>query len=817
MRTRLAIAIAGAIGLVVLARTAAYYQRQDSLALGLVATMGVAFLVGLGELFQRSTRAARLTRELSALPSPATASAVDGASAPLRTMLRARLAHAPGAASAPMAPYLVGLLVMLGLLGTFLGLFETLRGAREALTTSGDIDALRASLALPMQGLTRSFGTSAAGISTSAMLGLAATLARGSEARFARALSAYAAEALAPLTLEHRQLAMLEKLVRHGEALPLAAAALQRAVTTLASLETSWARAHAEAAERTTQALGGAVAAMRVEMTAAVERTAEAASAVFAPLMERAVASTVSVSQGHLEELRKELVADREERRAREAASEAETKRQRASSVEAEDARARQLAGHWDDATTALRDAVAAAAEALERAHAAETARDEVRARSVAHATEQMTEIARTTVDAATRRMAAAADADHARAAHLRELVQATEAQTAALVASSRAQAAAVDAMLSTAVERTAESANAVFAPLMERAVASTVAVAQKHLGELRNELGAEREERRARDAASDAEMERQRARSLEAEDARAKQLAGNWDDATTALREAVGAATHALESAHAAEAARDEARARTVAHATAQMTELARATVDAATQRMAAAAEADHARAAHFRELVQATEAQTAALVASSRAQATAVDAMLSTAAAQADSRDARASADHAALVARVEEARLAHDARAVALEERLERAHATYAADLATRLGAHADESRARTAETVDVVRDAASLVHAGGAELTAVAQMFASAVDRHREAATEWLESLGTIEAAVEQAGESIAARGLGEQLDRARELFDVQLQFHRELLVQLRTGVPIEATLPVEGRSLEAERRASDAPT
>jgi hypothetical protein len=88
--------------------------------------------------------------------------------------------------------------------------------------------------------------------------------------------------------------------------------------------------------------------------------------------------------------------------------------------------------------------------------------------------------------------------------------------------------------------------------------------------------------------------------------------------------------------------------------------------------------------------------------------------------------------------------------------------------------------------------VVREAAALVQSGGAELIAVAEMFAGAVDRHREAAAAWLESLGGVEAAVDQASESLAARGLGEQLGRARELFDVQLQFHRELLLQLRAG-------------------------
>jgi hypothetical protein len=65
-----------------------------------------------------------------------------------------------------------------------------------------------------------------------------------------------------------------------------------------------------------------------------------------------------------------------------------------------------------------------------------------------------------------------------------------------------------------------------------------------------------------------------------------------------------------------------------------------------------------------------------------------------------------------------------------------------------------------------------------------------MFASAVDRHREGAGEWLAALGTVEGAIARAANEAAGRALDEQLDRARELFDAQLQFHRELLRQLR---------------------------
>src|SRR3546814_4133357 len=65
-----------------------------------------------------------------------------------------------------LTPYLVGLLVLLGMLGTFLGMVATLRGTGLALESSTDLAAIRASLAAPVQGLGFAFGTSVAGVAT---------------------------------------------------------------------------------------------------------------------------------------------------------------------------------------------------------------------------------------------------------------------------------------------------------------------------------------------------------------------------------------------------------------------------------------------------------------------------------------------------------------------------------------------------------------------------------------------------------------------------------------------------------------------------
>lgn len=75
--------------------------------------------------------------------------------------------------------------ILVGLLGTFAGLFEALVGSRDLLATAVDAAALRAVVGAPLAGLARAFGSSAAGIVGSVVLGL-------SEGRFQRVADAIA-------------------------------------------------------------------------------------------------------------------------------------------------------------------------------------------------------------------------------------------------------------------------------------------------------------------------------------------------------------------------------------------------------------------------------------------------------------------------------------------------------------------------------------------------------------------------------------------------------------------------------------------------
>lgn len=63
--------------------------------------------------------------------------------------------------------------ILVGLLGTFAGLFEALVGARDLLGSAVDTAALRQIVVAPLSGLARAFGSSAAGIVGSIVLGAA--------------------------------------------------------------------------------------------------------------------------------------------------------------------------------------------------------------------------------------------------------------------------------------------------------------------------------------------------------------------------------------------------------------------------------------------------------------------------------------------------------------------------------------------------------------------------------------------------------------------------------------------------------------------
>ena len=169
------------LGLAAVAWVAWGFVGTSALALLMTAVIAGVYGWGARELWQfaQATDSLRTAVQRAAEPVTDLPAWLQLLHPTLRAPVRQRIEGERVALPAPgMTPYLVGLLVMLGMLGTFLGMVVTFKGAVFALQGSADLDAIRAALAEPIKGLGLSFGTSVAGVATSAMLGLLSSLCR---------------------------------------------------------------------------------------------------------------------------------------------------------------------------------------------------------------------------------------------------------------------------------------------------------------------------------------------------------------------------------------------------------------------------------------------------------------------------------------------------------------------------------------------------------------------------------------------------------------------------------------------------------------
>lgn len=170
-----------ALGLLAIIWVARLFFGVDWLGLGVTLVIGLVYVIGAWELvtFRRATSTlftafGKLEQPLSEL-----GQWLANIHPSLQNSVRQRVQGERGGLPAPViTPYLVGLLVMLGLLGTFIGMVDTLKGAVVALEGSNELEAIRAGLAAPIEGLGLAFGTSVAGVAASAMLGLLSTISR---------------------------------------------------------------------------------------------------------------------------------------------------------------------------------------------------------------------------------------------------------------------------------------------------------------------------------------------------------------------------------------------------------------------------------------------------------------------------------------------------------------------------------------------------------------------------------------------------------------------------------------------------------------
>ncbi|KCV27237.1 PF05650 domain protein [Bordetella bronchiseptica SBL-F6116] len=213
------------------------YVGSNPLGLAITALVGIIYLAGALELYRYQRATASLDHALAATTEPPAdlAAWLAPLHPSLRNATRLRIAGERVALPGPaLTPYLVGLLVLLGMLGTFLGMVATLRGTGIALESATDLQAIRASLAAPVKGLGFAFGTSVAGVAASAMLGLLSALCRRERIQAGQALDARIASTLRPHSLAHQREASFQLLQRQAEGMPALVDRLQAMLAAMA-------------------------------------------------------------------------------------------------------------------------------------------------------------------------------------------------------------------------------------------------------------------------------------------------------------------------------------------------------------------------------------------------------------------------------------------------------------------------------------------------------------------------------------------------------------------------------------------------------
>ncbi|OND32183.1 DUF802 domain-containing protein [Burkholderia pseudomallei] len=284
-------------GLAAVCWIGAGYAFSNPVALAVTLVIAAGYLAGALELRRYRQATSTLAQAVAALSEPPAALGawLERLHPSLRHAVRVRVEGERVALPGPaLTPYLVGLLVLLGMLGTLIGMVMTLRGTGAALESSTDLQAIRASLAAPVKGLGFAFGTSIAGVATSAMLGLLSALCRRERLDAAQALDAKIATTLRVHSHAHQRDETFRLLQRQADLMPTLVDRLQAMMHSLeqqsaASAERQIAsqQAFLGKAEETYARLASSVG---QSLTDSVAESARVAGSALQPVMETTMA-----------------------------------------------------------------------------------------------------------------------------------------------------------------------------------------------------------------------------------------------------------------------------------------------------------------------------------------------------------------------------------------------------------------------------------------------------------------------------------------------------------------------------------------------
>jgi hypothetical protein len=225
------------LGLLAVLWVAAGYIGGSHLALAVTLIIAAVYIAGALELRRFDTNTHGLAAALRTIPDDLAhlGEWLQRVPPALQSTVRLRIEGERVALPGPgLTPYLVGLLVLLGMLGTFLGMVVTLNGAVLALESTTDLHTIRAALAAPVKGLGVAFGTSVAGVATSAMLGLMSALCRRDRLSIGQLLDSRIAGVLRDFSLTHQRQETFKALQAQSQALPELVTTLQAMMTQMA-------------------------------------------------------------------------------------------------------------------------------------------------------------------------------------------------------------------------------------------------------------------------------------------------------------------------------------------------------------------------------------------------------------------------------------------------------------------------------------------------------------------------------------------------------------------------------------------------------
>lgn len=287
-----------AAGLITVCWVGAGYVAANPLALSVVALIAACYLAGGFELYRYRQATSTLQQAVADLSQPPSnlGDWLGRLHPSLRNAARLRIEGERVALPAPsLTPYLVGLLVLLGMLGTLLGMMTTLRGTGMALESATDLQAIRESIAAPVAGLGFAFGTSIAGVAASAMLGLLSALCRRERALAAQRLDVAIATTLRTHSQTYRREEAFKLLQQQVEVMPTLVERLQ-AMT--AAIEQHSQAAHEQLTlrqdafhERTDAAYSRLASSVEASLKASIGESARVTSAALQPIVETTMAA----------------------------------------------------------------------------------------------------------------------------------------------------------------------------------------------------------------------------------------------------------------------------------------------------------------------------------------------------------------------------------------------------------------------------------------------------------------------------------------------------------------------------------------------